>query len=88
MWLIFLGIQPKILFEDKLMNKNVGGIDRIGRIVIGLLVLVAGGAILAEVWELGVVAGAVAVLLGVILLVTGTTQKCPINEAAGINTNE
>ncbi len=70
------------------MNKNVGGIDRIGRIVIGLLVLVAGGAILAEVWELGVVAGAVAVLIGVILLVTGTTQKCPINEAAGINTND
>lgn len=70
------------------MKKNVGGIDRSGRIVIGILALVAGSAILAGVWELGVVAGAVAVLLGVILLVTGTTQKCPLNEAAGINTNE
>lgn len=70
------------------MNKNVGGIDRTGRIVIGILALVAGGAILAEIWELGIIAGAVAVLLGVILLVTGTTQKCPLNEAAGIDTTE
>ena len=70
------------------VNKNVGGIDRIGRIAIGLLVLVAGLAIVAEVWEVSIIAGAVALLVGIILLVTGTTQKCPVNEAAGIDTTE
>ena len=70
------------------VNKNVGGIDRIGRIVIGVLVLVAGLAIVAGVWEVSVIAGVVALLVGVILLATGTTQKCPLNEAAGIDTTE
>jgi hypothetical protein len=48
------------------MHENVGGIDRIGRLIIG----------------------GVALVVGVVLLVTGTTQKCPINEAAGIDTTE
>jgi len=70
------------------MNKNVGGIDRIARIVIGVLAVVAGAAIVGGVWELGVVVGAVALVIGAILFVTGTTQKCPLNEAAGIDTTE
>lgn len=70
------------------MKTNVGGLDRIGRIVIGLLVAAAGIAALAGVWEVSLVVGAVALLVGIILLVTGATQKCPINEAAGIDTSE
>lgn len=70
------------------MDKNVGGIDRIGRIVIGALALVAGIAVVAGVWEIGIVVGAVALILGAILLVTGTAQQCPINEMAGIDTTE
>lgn len=68
------------------MKKNVGGFDRIGRIVIGIVVAIAGIAAFADYWAIGATAGAVAILIGVILLVTGTTQKCPINEAAGIDT--
>jgi hypothetical protein len=70
------------------MDKNVGGIDRTGRIVIGLVVAIAGVAALAGYWAVGAVVGGVALLVGAILLVTGTTQKCPINEAAGIDTTE
>lgn len=70
------------------MDKNVGGIDRTGRIIIGAVVAIAGIAALAGYWAVGVVTGGIALLIGAILLVTGTTQKCPINEAAGIDTTE
>lgn len=68
------------------MDKNVGGIDRSGRIVIGIIVAIAGIAALTGYWGAGAVVGVVAVVVGAVLLVTGTTQKCPINEAAGIDT--
>lgn len=70
------------------MDKNVGGIDRIGRIVIGIVVAIAGIAALTGYWAVGTVAGVVAIIIGAILLATGTTQKCPINEAVGIDTTE
>ncbi len=70
------------------MHKNVGGIDRKGRIVIGLVAAVAGIAAIAGYWAAGALIGGVALVISAILLVTGTTQKCPINEAAGIDTTE
>lgn len=68
------------------MNKNVGGIDRIGRIIIGIVVLIGGIAALTGYLAIGATIGGVAILIGAILFVTGTTQKCPINDAAGIDT--
>lgn len=70
------------------MDKNVGGIDRTGRIVIGVVVAIAGIAALTGYWAAGAVIGSIALVIGAILLATGTTQKCPINEAAGIDTTE
>ncbi|MFC4540531.1 DUF2892 domain-containing protein [Halosolutus amylolyticus] len=70
------------------MDRNVGGIDRQGRIIVGALATIAGLAALAGYWTVGLVGGALALAIGVILLATGTTQKCPINEAAGIDTTE
>lgn len=70
------------------MNKNVGGIDRMGRFVIGIIALLAGIAIVAGYLKVGVAIGAVAVVVGLVLLVTGGTQKCLIYEAAGIDTTE
>lgn len=70
------------------MDKNVGGIDRTGRIIIGVIVGVAGIAALTGYWRAGAVVGGVAFVIGAILLVTGTTQKCPINEAVGVDTTE
>lgn len=72
----------------KPVEKNVGGLDRIGRIVIGVLLLIAGIAALGGVWELSLVAGIVVLLIGVLLLATGASQKCPVNQAAGIDTTE
>ncbi|MFB6138336.1 MAG: YgaP-like transmembrane domain [Halobacteriaceae archaeon] len=70
------------------MNRNVGGIDRTARLVLGVLAVVAGVAAFAGYLSVGAVVGAVALVAGGILLVTGTTQKCPVNEAAGIDTTE
>lgn len=70
------------------MERNVGGLDRTGRLVIGAILAVAGVAALADYWTVGVLVGGVALAVGAILLVTGTTQKCPINQAAGINTRK
>jgi len=70
------------------MNKNVGGIDRTGRLVVGTVAAIAGIAALTGYWTAGAVIGGVALGIGVIFLVTGATQKCPINEAAGIDTTE
>ena len=70
------------------MNKNVGGLDRTARIVVGGLLVIAGVAGLAELWAVGFAVGVIALLVGVILFVTGTTQKCPINETAGIDTRK
>jgi drug/metabolite transporter (DMT)-like permease len=70
------------------MEKNVGGIDRTGRIIIGAILAIAGIAALLGYWGAGAAIGAVALIVGAILFVTGTTQKCPINEAAGINTRK
>lgn len=74
------------------MEKNVSGYDRIGRLVIGAVLLVAG--VLGYAGMLRVAVGPVPqalmalllVLIGVILLGTGYTRKCPINSALGVNT--
>ncbi|MDS0473745.1 DUF2892 domain-containing protein [Natrinema sp. 1APR25-10V2] len=68
------------------MQKNVGGIDRTGRLIVGTVAALAGIAALTGYWAVGIVTALVALVIGVILLVTGTTQKCPINDAAGIDT--
>ncbi|MFB6211807.1 MAG: DUF2892 domain-containing protein [Halobacteriales archaeon] len=70
------------------MDKNVGGIDRTGRLVIGGLLGIAGLAVLGGFWALGGTIGLFVLIVGAILLVTGTTQKCPINAAAGLNTTK
>ena len=68
------------------MKKNVGGLDRMGRIVVGIALALAGIAAVTGYWRIGTAAGAGGILVAAILLVTGTAQKCPINQAAGIDT--
>jgi hypothetical protein len=68
------------------MDKNVGGLDRNARFVVGTLLAVAGIAAVADFLAVGVVIGAVALVVAAILLVTGATQKCPLNEVAGVDT--
>ncbi len=58
------------------MKTNVGGIDRILRIVVGaaLLVMAATGAIGAWGW------------IGVVPLLTGLLSTCPLYSILGMNT--
>ncbi|WP_380680344.1 YgaP family membrane protein [Salinigranum sp. GCM10025319] len=68
------------------MNKNVGGMDRKARLVVGPLLLVVGIAAILQLFSLGTL-GTIAVLaVGAILTVTGATQRCPLNTLLGINT--
>jgi hypothetical protein len=73
------------------MEKNVGGIDRIARLVFGPILLVVGAAAIAGVGisvssTLGLAVAGLALLVGVVFTVTGLTQKCILNELIGLNT--
>jgi len=76
------------------MNKNVGGYDRIWRFVVGALLLVGGLVGYAGMVRVAVgpvpqaLAALLLVLIGVILIVTGYTQRCVINSVLGMNTYE
>lgn len=63
------------------MKCNVGGVDRNGRIVIGVVLLVVG--LLAPIemtWRI------VALVVAAIALVTAVVRFCPANAILGINT--
>lgn len=77
-----------VRFDGVGMNRNVGGLDRTGRLVIGSIAALAGIAAVTGYWESSALVGGLALAVGAILLFTGTTQKCPVNEAAGIDTTE
>jgi hypothetical protein len=70
------------------MNRNVGGLDRSARLIVGSILAIAGIVVAAGFWELGTVVGAGALVVGAVLLVTGATQKCPLNSVAGVDTTE
>jgi hypothetical protein len=60
---------------------NVGGIDRTGRIVIGVVLLLVGFlAPLTVFWK------TIVFLLAAVALITGTLRFCPANYLFGINT--
>jgi hypothetical protein len=63
------------------MKPNVGGIDRTGRIVLGIVLLVVGlVAPIGMTWQI------VALVVAAIALVTGVVRFCPVNYLFGINT--
>ena len=65
------------------MKCNVGGIDRTGRIVLGIVLLVVGlVAPIENIWRI------VALVIAGIALVTATVRFCPMNSVFGINTCE
>jgi hypothetical protein len=45
-------------------------------------------AAVAGYWDVSALIGGLALAIGAILLFTGTTLKCPLNEAVGIDTTE
>lgn len=75
------------------MEKNVGGIDRIARLVVGPILILAGVAGYAGLLVLAVgplpqtLTAVIVFLVGTILLVTGLARTCPMNRLLGVNTN-
>ena len=68
------------------MDKNVGGIDRTARLLIGALLVLAVAAGFAGSFALGLTVGLVGLLVGLVLLVTGAAERCPLWLALGVNT--
>lgn len=73
------------------MEKNVGGMDRIARFVIGPVLIVVGVAAIAGLFSLaagttGLVLAALLLIVGAVLTTTALTQKCPLNSLIGLNT--
>lgn len=73
------------------MEKNVGGYDRLARLVAGPVLLAVGlaavgGFLTLAAGTLGLVLAAAATVVGGVFLVTGIIQKCPINSALGMDT--
>jgi len=76
------------------MEPNVGGYDRVARLVVGTVLLVAGVAgYVGFVWvahgPLPQALTSVALgVIGIVLLVTGVTQRCILNKILGVDTCE
>jgi uncharacterized membrane protein HdeD (DUF308 family) len=68
------------------MERNVGGYDRLARLVVGPVLLLVGIVSLAEILPLGLPVAAVALVVGAVFLVTGLVQQCPLNSLLGVNT--
>lgn len=74
------------------MKKNVGGMDRIARLVVGPALILAGIAGYAGLLALAVgplpqaLTSVIVLLVGTILLVTGVVGKCPLNRLLGLDT--
>ncbi len=65
------------------MKKNVGGMDRTARFVVGvILLIVAAVAPIEMAWRV------VALIVALVALVTATVRFCPANLLLGINTCE
>lgn len=65
------------------MKCNVGGIDRISRILIGIVLLIVGFAAPFEmILRVAILA------VAAIALVTAAVRFCPVNAALGLNTCE
>jgi hypothetical protein len=68
------------------MKRNVGGLDQGIRITLGPFLLVAAVGSLLGRLKLGSSLTAAAFAVGAMLTVTGLTQRCPGNDALGIDT--
>lgn len=67
--------------ENNIMIHNVGGVDRVIRIVIGVVALIAGFAVIESTgWQI------VAIVVGAGVLLTAFVGFCPVNRLLRINT--
>jgi hypothetical protein len=68
------------------MERNIGMLDGRVRLAVGALLAVVGIAAVADVLEVGLTAGVVALVVGAVLVGTSVTGLCPLYRALGIST--
>lgn len=72
------------------MEKNVGGTDRLVRLVVGIALLAVAVAGFADLFTLdpltSTIALALVAIIGLILVGTGALQQCALYEVLGIDT--
>lgn len=68
------------------MERNVGGYDRLARLVVGPVLLVVGVAAIAQILPIGLPLAGLALVVGAVLFVTAVVRQCPLNTLLGINT--
>ena len=74
------------------MKKNVGGTDRMARLVLGVVLIVAGIAGYAGLLPLAVgplpqaLTAVIVFVFGAILLATGLARRCLLNRLVGFDT--
>ncbi|CAI50688.1 DUF2892 family protein [Natronomonas pharaonis DSM 2160] len=70
-----------------MLEKNVGGLDRVARIGVGAILAVVGfSMLLAE--SLSILYGGVVLLVALVLLATAATQRCLLNKLLGADTTK
>jgi hypothetical protein len=75
------------------VNKNVGGLDRTARIVLGVLLLLAGVASYAGFFAVAVgpvpqaLASLLVVFVGLVVLGTGLTRTCLVYKLLNVDTS-
>lgn len=70
------------------MEQNVGDMDRIVRILLGVILLALGVAGLGDVVSTGVPLGVVLAVVGAVLVGTGVMRSCLIYNFIGVDTSE
>ncbi|GAA0681443.1 DUF2892 domain-containing protein [Natronoarchaeum mannanilyticum] len=70
------------------MEHNIGSADRQTRVVVGAILAAVGLATLGGLLGFGPTVGAVATLLGVVLVATGLVRICLLYRLLGIDTSE
>jgi hypothetical protein len=68
------------------MEKNVGGIDRTARLLLGPILLIVAIAGFTGVISLSAAPQWGALVVGMLMTVTGTTQFCPLFKILGVST--
>jgi hypothetical protein len=68
------------------MERNVGGFDRIARLVLGPLAALVGVGVLLGALSTNQSVGVLLVVAGVVLFLTGVTQRCLLHRLLGIDT--
>jgi hypothetical protein len=67
------------------MSVNVGTVDRILRLVVGLLLVIAPFAGNIALFE-GTIAMAISIAVGAVLILTGLMRVCPLYSLIGMRT--